>query len=179
MKLKSVIAAAAIATLPLAVQAAPLTGQLDLVGVVNLQGSQFMPSGSVDFIGSGLAIIATEDFAAFMGTAFDLFDIDFEMPDLVYSGGGLSFTATNYTGFDNASPGRGFSATGVLKLAGYDDTPGVFALSTQETNANQVRASFSSSTMPAPVPLPASVLMLLGALSGLGVISRQRKAAQA
>ena len=31
----------------------------------------------------------------------------------------------------------------------------------------------------APVPVPASALLLLGALGGLGVISRQRKAATA
>ncbi len=38
-------------------------------------------------------------------------------------------------------------------------------------------ASFSSTTTPQPVPLPASLLMLFGALGGLGFVSRRRSVA--
>jgi hypothetical protein len=41
------------------------------------------------------------------------------------------------------------------------------------------QAAFEFALAPAPIPLPASALLLLGGLGGLGVISRQRKAATA
>ena len=41
------------------------------------------------------------------------------------------------------------------------------------------QAAFEFALAPAPIPLPASALLLFGALGGLGVISRQRKAATA
>jgi hypothetical protein len=41
------------------------------------------------------------------------------------------------------------------------------------------QAAFEFALAPQPIPLPASALLLFGALGGLGVISRQRKAATA
>lgn len=184
MKLQSLIVTAALvlgsATLTAApAQAAMIDGQLDITGVVNVQTSDFMPGGALDFEGNGNVIIATGDFAGLLGSSASLFDLAFSAPELVYSVGGFSFTAIGYFGFDNDLPGRGFAANGVLTAVGYDDTPGLLTLSTQSNNSDQLMASFSSSTTATPVPLPASALLLLGALGGLGFVSRRRNAAVA
>lgn len=185
VKLKNLLTGAVIALGGAMVSIAPasaamLTGQLDITGIVNVQNSSFQAGGSVDFDPqtSSNVLIATGDFTPFSNTTFDLFDLSLTGPELVYSGDGLSFTATNYLDFDNAFPGRSFEAVGVLTLAGYDDTPAMLTLSTQSNNPSQIMASFSSSTTPTPtpIPLPASVLMLFAALGGLGVLSRRRTA---
>lgn len=178
MKLRTLAIAAAVAAVPIAGHAARINGQLDIVGVVNVQNSEFVSGGVVDFdpnTSSGV-LIADGDFTPFSGTAFDLFDLTLTGTQLVYSGDGLSFTANEFFGFDNdASDGdRGFMARGVLELAGFDATPGLFSFSTQENTAQQVRASFSSTTT--AIPLPASVLMLMGALGGLAFIGKRRSA---
>ena len=93
-----------------------------------------------------------------------------------------------------------FSGEALLKAFTGTDIVNAFALGGTPVNYEQVallrfsdfdeggltdvrfvssRAAFEFALAPAPVPLPASVLMLLGALSGLGVISRRGKAATA
>lgn len=178
MTIKSIIAAVAMVALPIVAQAATLSGQLDVVGRVNLTNSSFTAGGQVDFDPQvGVVLFGEGDFSAFAGQTFDLFDIDFSTSQVIYSGGGLTFTAASYFDFDNTSSDLGFMASGILKLAGYDDTPGVFSFSTQKTNSDQLVASFSSSTTPtSAIPLPASVFMLLASLGGLGVVSRSRRA---
>ena len=180
MKLRTLAIATAVAAVPLASHAALISGQLDIVGAVNVDNSSFIDGGFVDFDPNQSAgvIIAEGDFAAFSGTTFDLFDVTLSGTQLLYSGDGLTFTANEWFGFDDdASDGdRSFMARGVLQLAGYDDTPALFSFSTQENNPNQVRASFSSTTTATPIPLPASVLMLMGALGGLAFLGRSRSA---
>ena len=184
MRLKTLIAAAALALSgALAVlapaQAATISvgSQLDIVGVVDVRNSSFQPGGSLIFVGDGIVNVATGDFAGLIGSTADLFDLNFAPSEKVYSVGGFTFTATKYSNFDNAFPGRSFTARGILSHPDFDNTPGIFALSTQSVSGRQVLASFSSSTM--AIPLPASVFMLLGGLAGLGVVSRGRTAATA
>lgn len=186
LKLKTVIGAGAIALGGACVSVAPaqavmINGQLDITGIVNVQTSDFMPGGALDFDqGSpeNLVVIATGDFSSIpLNTSPTLFDLTFVAPEDVYSVGGFTFTANEYFDFDNAFPGRGFAANGTISGNGFDDTDGLFTLSTQSNTPDQVQASFSSSTTAMPIPLPASVLMLLAALGGLGVVSRRRSAA--
>lgn len=180
MRLRTLAIAAAVAAVPFAAHAVMLTGQLDIVGVVDLDDSDFVSGGFVDFEpnqSSGV-LIAEGDFAAFSGTTFDLFDVTLSGSQLVYSGDGLTFTANEFFGFDNdVSDGdRGFMARGLLELAGFESTPGLFSFSTQENSPGQSIASFSSTTTATPIPLPASVLMLMGALGGLAFIGKRRAA---
>ena len=156
-------------------QAAIIDGQLDITGIVNVNNSTFAPGGFLDFDGDGTVVIATGDFSSIaLGSSATLFDLDFSAPEDAYSVGGFTFTTDNYFDFDNEFPGRGFSATGVLSAAGYTNTAGLLTLSTQSNTSSQILASFSSSTTATPIPLPASVLLLLGGLAGLGAVSRGR-----
>jgi hypothetical protein len=183
VELKALVGAVALAlggaTMSVApAEAVQIRGQLDITGVVNVQTSDFAPGGALDFDQGNAfnqVVIATGDFSSIaLGTSPTLFDLDFTAPETVYTVDGFTFTATSFFDFDNAFPGRGFAANGILSGAGFDDTPGVLAFSTQATSSGQVLASFSSSTT--AIPLPASVLMLLAALGGLGIVSRGRSA---
>jgi hypothetical protein len=185
VRLKTLIGAAAMAAaLPIAADAAMLNGQLDITGVVNVQTSEFEPGGALDFdqgnIGN-FVVIADGDFAPFVSVLDvpTLFDLVFAAPQDVWSVGGFTFQATSFFDFDNDFPGRGFAANGILTGNGFDPTPGMLTLSTQSNNATQTMASFSSTTTATPIPLPASVLLLLGALGGMGVLSRRGKSATA
>lgn len=174
------LAAALALALPLSAQAAMINGQLDISGLLNRDNSTFTPTGQIDFVGTGIALQATDDFAGSITpfvTMFTLYDISFAAPGLIYQGGGFSFTASAFRNFDNAFPGRSFVADGTLTAAGFDATPGVFALSTQSTGLpnERVTVSFSSDTnaSPAPVPVPAAGFLLLG---GLGMLAAARRA---
>jgi hypothetical protein len=178
MKLRTLALAAAIAAVPLVGQAALIQGQLDITGNINLRGSTFSQTGNVDFDPEqGFANIASGDFSPvntmFEGdaTVFDLTDIQFASPGTIYEGGGFEFVATSFFGFDNEGDARGFRANGIIRALGFDDTPGMFSFSTQDDLTN---VSFSSTTT--VIPLPASVLMLLGALGGLAFIGKRRSA---
>lgn len=184
LKLKSLIGAAVVATtLPFAAAAAPITGQLDLTGNVD-QSSVFTSTGSVDFIDGGAAAsgAATGDFAALVNTIFEagadtafLFTdpLDLSLAGVIYTGGGITFTASSFFGFDNDGDIRGFNALGEITAPGFDPTPGTFSFSTQGVGEFQV--SFSATTVPTPVPLPATVFLLLAGLGALGIVSRRCK----
>lgn len=187
MKLTSILGAVAITVGGAVLSAAPaqavmINGQLDIIGIVNVQSSIFAPGGTLDFDQASPANIvafATDDFASFVsvGMTPTLFDLTFTGPVSVYSIGGFTFTANSFFDFDNASPGRGFAANGILSGNGFGATPGLLTLSTQSNSGSQIKASFSSTTTATPVPVPASVLMLLSALGGLGLFSRRRRTA--
>jgi hypothetical protein len=189
MRLNKILAAATIAAIPMSASAVPFS-QLDVVGNLNPSTSQYAPDGEIDFIGIGTATSATGIFAdittieealgnPFDPTVFDLFDFGFDeaIPVLIYSGGGFSFFATVFSDFDNDAPGRAFSARGFI-TGPSGELPANFALSTQVTDVGETLVSFSS-TATTVIPVPASVLMLLAALAGLGLIAHRRRAESA
>ena len=173
-----------VATLPFSANAATI-GQLDVVGNLNPANSTHTPTGQVDFVGDGSATNATGVFSPvvtieeallgpiFSPTVFSLFDIEFEetTPQLIYSGGGFSYFATSFMDFDNELPGRAFDAMGFV-TGPSGRLPGMFSLSSQVNDIGQALVSFSSTTT--VVPVPATLLMLVSALSGLGLLSYQR-----
>jgi hypothetical protein len=187
MKLITIVAAALVAALPLSANAVVL-GQLDLVGSVNPSASEYTDTGQVDLFPTAVAEIATGVFEPVITieesvgdgdpTVFEVFDLAFGNPDpqLVFSGGGFSFTATSFLNFDNQFPGRAFDAQG-FATGPFGSLPGVFSFSSQARGPGETRVSFSSTTT--VVPVPASVLMLFSALAGLGLISCRREPAVA
>jgi hypothetical protein len=97
--------------------------------------------------------------------------------------GGLTFTLmTESTALAplNGVPFFFISGTGTFHLAGFDDTPGTFTLSTQSVNGAFENTSFSASAVAVPGPivgagLPGFVSVLFG--GGLWWRRRQRKVA--
>jgi hypothetical protein len=172
-----VAAAAAMAMLPMSAQAVTLiSGTLDISGTVNGANSVYTPAGQVDFNSPGLVIAATGDFDTFVnpGDPVTLYDFAFaSAPVAIYSVGGFTFTAVNFTDYDNVSPNLGFTAYGTLSGNGFADTRGIMYFTTQ---ASQINVSFSSTTV---TPLPAALPMFASGLGVLGIAGwRKRKKAK-
>lgn len=176
-KLKTLgLAAAIVVAAPVAAVAATISGQIDITGNINVQNSSFNASGNVDFApDTGIVTFASGDFDTFVDafvTIASLFDIDFTKQEAIWSAGGFTFTAVNYSDFEDTDT-KHFEAFGKISGNGFDDTNGRLSFTSQVNNPNQVTASFSSTTT---VPVPAAGLMLIAGLGGL-VAARRRKAA--
>lgn len=182
--IKTSLAAAAIATLPMMASAATIDGQLDIAGNVNLTGSSFNASGNVDLLPSGGVINATGDFASSLGflDVISLVDIDFSTPGAIFTAGEFTFTATSFSNFVDTAASVAFSALGVVSSVNYDDTVSLLTFSAQP-NGVATQVSFSSTVLApapvAPVPVPAAGLLLLTALGGAAAMRRRKKAATA
>lgn len=182
MQLRTLGLAAAVASVPLAAQAVMITGQLEIAGgLVDLATANFENNGNLEFFDNTADVdFASGSFSTLTEDSIVSFNnLNFVPGEEIYLGeSGLRFTADSFSDFDNSSPDWAYMANGVIELDGFDATPGVFAFSTQ-TTGGQSFASFSSSTTPTsttPVPLPASVMLLFGALTGLGMLGRRRNA---
>lgn len=175
LKFTAVAAIVAVA-LPVSAFAATIQGQLDISGIVNLENSDFSATGSADLDENGLVNRATDDFGSFaaFGSVATLTDIDFSAPGDIWSVGGFTFSAISFHSFENAAV-RAFTALGVISHDEFDDTAGTLTFTSQE-NGNAVEVSFSSTTTPSAVPVPAAGLLLVGALGGLGALRRRKKA---
>lgn len=174
-KLKILGVAAVIALSPLAAKAATIYGQIDISGLVNLPGSTFTAAGGVDLENPGNVLQATGSFAAegvSAGNVVTLADIDFTAPGAIWSVGGFTFTATNFSNIVDGAY-KTFKAVGLVSFSGggLDDTQGTLSFSAQD---GQTKVSFSSTTV---VPVPAAGFLLVGALGALGVARRRKKAA--
>lgn len=166
-----------------AAMAVPISGTIDIGGPV----TNPTDTSAIDFTtGAGVVLSSSGVLSALpFASVVSLNDVTLDAtvgsaPVWVgfYNGGAdfISFTITSILGaveqvFDSNGVAEGieFNAIGVLKGSGYDDTVANFSFSSQ---GGDPRGSFSSSTT---VPLPASVLLLGGALVGAGALARRRK----
>ena len=143
--------------------------EIDVIGE-----SQIVDRHSADLDPTGVVLIATGDFStvAFLSVA-NLTDISFPAPGQIWSVGGFTFTATSFSGFLNMANTKAFTALGIVTGLGFDATDGILSFSAQGSKG---KVSFSSTTV-APIPVPAAGFLLIGALGGLGLLSRRRKTA--
>ena len=171
----ALIIGAALAVSPMKADAATISGQMDISGLVNLNNSTFSQTGNADLSDSGVVIQALGDFSSSVsaGDLVALTDIDFTAPGQIWTVGGFAFTASSFYDFIDSTT-KAFAADGVLSGAGFDNTPGTLTF-TAQTNKQTVNVSFSSTTV--PIPLPAGGLLLLTALGGVAALRRKRKAA--
>lgn len=183
-KLKKVGIAAAFLTLPATVQAATISGQIDIVGLVNLGSSEFSATGNADLSDTGSAIQVTGDFdgPVSVGDSVTLFDIDFSgpTPAQIWNVGGFSFSAISFESFQNASI-FAFDALGLITGNGFDATLASLSFTSQAgtgtANVSFSTTTASSDTTPAPVPLPAAGPLLLLGLGGLAVARKKKRKA--
>ena len=154
--------------------AVTITGGIDIGGRVTTASAKSLDY--VNFIGGGDVVATAGDFDAVAGLPVTLMDIDFTVPDAIYTVGAFTFTATSYSTVEaNKRNGKDFTAYGYFSAAGFDDTAGTFQFSSQ---SSRVLASFSSSSIAAEIPVPAAGFLLISAVVGVGGISaRRRKAA--
>ncbi len=178
-------AGCALLTCSIVASAAPITGSIGFgFGVNPLDG----PAGSavafdaakyIDVIGDA-AIVTTVEAGSTLGGIFGLFSpvayydfsIDpFSAVEPLWSGSGVSFDLLTMSIDQQTTLDLDLSGTGIMKLAGYDDTEYSWSFSADSTGA-----VFSASSTNAPVSEPA-ILALLGiGLAGLSVTRRKTKA---
>ena len=81
-------------------------------------------------------------------------------------------TVTNVPGCLNATC-LSFTGAGFFTATGFDQTPGTFTFTTQETNG-QTSTTFSASAISSPIPEPASLALVgSGLLGAVGLIRRR------
>lgn len=160
----------------LALSAAPAAAST-ISGSINISGAVNNPTSTtgVDFEGSGFTTAAgLGDLSGIAGgTSVALTDVVFaSLPGNVWSVGGFSFSLTSLisAAVANGSGGINFVANGVLSAAGFEDTLGVFAFSSNSITGAQ--ASFSSTTA---VPVPPALLLFGSGIAGLGLLASRRR----
>lgn len=163
-------------TAPSPAEAATVSGQVEIAGIIDVTASDFSETGSVSFTFPGFALFGTGDFASDAGTFVSLFGFDFDAAGeqtILTLASGISFVAQSFSDIQDDAI-KSFTATGFLSGGAFEDT--FASLNFATSGSSNAVTSFVSSV--APVPVPASGILLVGALAGFGLMKRRRKAQQ-
>lgn len=164
--------------------ALPINGTISFYGHVNLTGygvnqNPFLNATGIHFLDAKTDLYGSSGIFTSIPDAQAVTYADFLFrPDLTSSitplwtltvnGTTFSFDLSTVTVTATATS-LSLHGTGILKASGYEDTVGVWDLTTQSGTA---RLSFSASS--APVPEPGTIMLLGSGLLGLALYGRRR-----
>lgn len=174
--IKKIALAAVLMAAPLTANAALVNGAINITGDLNGPLSDFasgdLGTDDIVFASAGVIGATTGDFAGVVGPA-TMFDIDLDaLATNVWSVGGFTFSLTGVQSLITIGSFSILEGVGVITGNGYDATNAFLNFS---SNGSSTLASFSTTT--SAVPVPASGLLLLGALGAAAVARRKSKAA--
>jgi hypothetical protein len=181
------VVAIAVTTVPQVVSAAPFVGQVGYGGSVGLPGAGGFDDEANLVILSAIVTGSTGSFAAEGLSAGDPLvhatPLTYQPVPVLPAGpiwthvaSGISFVLTSFTVTSISDLAVSLEGVGYFTGAGYDDTPGVWAMSAQSGIGTVPSATYLANANvpePEPVPEPASLAVLGLGLVGVGAARRR------
>ncbi|GAA3996073.1 hypothetical protein GCM10022211_00990 [Sphingomonas humi] len=171
--------AALLATTP-AYAATPITGQISISGLATPIGSSAWNTatgvdyqGQLFFVGAGTGSFTGVTCSGSCGTLTDIPNLSTFSPIANFMSltvNGIQFDLNNITSVSRPGSFLNFEGTGVIRMTGFDATPGTFSFSAQ---GNQLQ-TFSAAA--GAVPEPGTWALMLVGFGAIGFSMRRRRA---
>ncbi len=178
--------AIAVTMVPQVASAAPFTGTVGYAGNWSLPTADGFDDENDLTVVSAFVLSATGSFAT---EGMSLGDILVHATPLTYqpapvvpagplwshAPSGISFVLTSFSVTNISNLDVDFEGTGYFMGAGYDNTPGVWAMSAQRADGTITTATYSADSIVGSVPEPATLALLGFGLIGVGAARRRSR----